>query len=64
MSDSRSCVSCGQPIPPTAKLAARVVNRGQLAALCGERQPPSPDEQVHVDMCLQCQLRLSRLEVD
>jgi hypothetical protein len=62
MSDRRSCISCGQPIPPGAKLAGRVITRGELARLRGKSPGSNAQEQVSVDICLQCQIRLSRLE--
>jgi hypothetical protein len=41
-----------------------VVARGQVAALRGEEPGRDAAEKVQVDMCLQCQIRLSRMEVD
>jgi hypothetical protein len=54
--EALKCNACGRPIPPTAKLATRIVTREQAQLLGIELS-----ETLALTLCLNCRIRLAEL---
>jgi hypothetical protein len=54
--DGIHCDSCGQKLPPSAKLAQQTMSVEEARAW-GSSTAPDPDGTVTVDICLACRIR-------
>ena len=59
LEDGIHCDSCGQKLPPGAKLAQQTMTVEEARAW-GSRTAPDPDGSVIVDICLACRIHKAR----